>query len=273
MYRERIGSPPNAIAANVSIIRLIHKIWTIENGSDAPWILNNPRIGARIFISNVLILTVSWKIRNLPTDLAIVLELRTQSLIDVSELFKITTSPASWETAVPSPMANPISACFKAGASFTPSPVIPHTSSKLCAIDTRRFLSSGFARLTTRKSGNFVFNSSSDIDSNSSWVSTTSLFSSLRIPASFAIATAVSSASPVTITTWIPALFNVLTVSTASCLTLSRKHKIAKRIVCPFTILQTDNIFIVRLAWLCICSSTADLSVAVNSLTVPSGSI
>ena len=134
----------------------------MENGSV------HPRIGARIFISRVLIFTVSWKIRNLPTDFAMVRLFNTQSLMEVRLLFRITTSPASCATAVPSPIANPISACFSAGASLTPSPVIPQTSSSCCAIVTRRFLSRGFARLTTRSIGSFFLSSSSESCSSSS---------------------------------------------------------------------------------------------------------
>ena len=144
------------------MIRLIHRICTIENGSV------QPRIGARMFINRVLIFTVNWKIRNLPTDFAIVLLFSTQSLIEVKLLFRMTTSPASCATAVPSPIANPISACFKAGASLTPSPVIPQTSSSCCATVTRRFLSRGFARLTTRRFGSFFLSSSSESCSSSS---------------------------------------------------------------------------------------------------------
>ena len=162
MYLSRIGSPPNAIAASVSMIRLIHRIWTMENGSV------HPSIGAIMFINNVLIFTVSWKIRNLPTDLAIVLLLSTQSLIDVRLLLRITTSPASCATAVPSPIAKPISACFNAGASLTPSPVIPQTLSSCCDIDTSLFLSRGFALLTTFRFGRTFLSSSSDIFSNCS---------------------------------------------------------------------------------------------------------
>ena len=242
MYRSRIGSPPNAMAAKVSMIRLIHKIWTMENGSV------HPRIGAIMFINRVLILTVSWKIKNLPTDFDIVLLFNTQSLMEVKLLFKMTTSPASCATAVPSPMANPISACFNAGASLTPSPVIPQTLSSCCEIETSLFLSSGFALLTTRRFGSFFFNSSSDICSNSSCVRTTSFCSSFKIPASFAMATAVSSASPVTMTTWIPALFKISTVSTASVLTLSLKQSTAIRTVFPSAILATESNFIVLFA-------------------------
>ena len=175
----------------------------MENGSVLP------RIGAMIFINRVLIFTVSWKMRNFPTDFAIVLLLSTQSLMEVRLLLRITTSPASCATAVPSPIAKPMSACFNAGASFTPSPVIPQTLSICCERDTSLFLSSGFARLTTLRFGRTFFSSSSDNFSISSWVRTTSFFSSARIPASFAMATAVSSASPVTITTWIPASLRI----------------------------------------------------------------
>ena len=226
-----------------------------------------------IFINNVLIFTVSWKIRNFPTDFAMVLLFNTQSLIEVKLLFKITTSPASCATAVPSPIANPISACFSAGASLTPSPVIPQTFSNCWDIDTSRFLSRGFALLTTLKSGRTFFSSSSDIFSSSSCVKTTSFFSFFRIPASFAIAVAVSSASPVTITTWIPAWFKISTVSTASVLTLSRRHNTAIRTVFPLLIFATERSFMVLFASASICSSTIFLSSAVNSFSSPDGSI
>ena len=267
IYLSRIGSPPNAMAANVSMIRLIQRIWTMENGSV------HPRIGAMIFINRVLIFTVSWKMRNFPTDFAIVLLLSTQSLMEVRLLLRITTSPASCATAVPSPIAKPMSACFNAGASFTPSPVIPQTLSICCERDTSLFLSSGFARLTTLRFGRTFFSSSSDNFSISSWVRTTSFFSSARIPASFAMATAVSSASPVTITTWIPASLRIWTVSTASVLTLSRRHRTAIRTVFPSLIFATERSFMVLFACACICSSTLSLSAFVNSLSSPSGSM
>ncbi len=221
----------------------------------------------------MLIFTVSWNIRNLPTDFAIVLLLSTQSLIEARLLLRITTSPASCATAVPSPIAKPISACFNAGASFTPSPVIPHTLSRRCEMETSLFLSSGFALLTTQSPGSFFSSSSSGIFSSSSCVRTISFLLSLIIPASFAIATAVSSASPVTITTCMPALFKVSTVSTASVLTLSLKHNTAINITWFPLILATERSFIVLLASATISSSTFSLSVAVNSFTVPSGSI
>ena len=245
-------------------MRFIHNICTIENGSV------QPSIGARMFIRSVLIFTVSWKIRNLPTDFAIVLELSTQSFIEVRLLLRITTSPASCATAVPSPIANPISACFNAGASFTPSPVIPQTLSSCCAIDTKRFLSRGFARLTTLRCGSSFLSSSSDIFSSSSCVRTTSFFSSTRIPASFAIAVAVSSASPVTMTTCIPAPLSTSTVSIASFLTLSLRHNTARSIFFPSAIFATDKSFIVRLACASICFITFSLSAAVNSFILPS---
>ena len=50
----------------------------MENGSV------HPRIGARMFINKVLIFTVSWKIRNFPTDFAIVDVYKRQGGIRVS---------------------------------------------------------------------------------------------------------------------------------------------------------------------------------------------
>ena len=266
IYLSSIGSPPNAIAAKVSMIRLIHKIWTMEKGSV------QPSTGAIMFISKVAIFIVSWKIRNFPTDFAIVLLLSTQSFMEVKLLLSITTSPASCATAVPSPMANPISACFSAGASLTPSPVIPQTLSMSCERDTSLFLSRGLALLTTRRCGSTSLSFSSDIASSSSCVRTTSFSSSLSIPASFAIATAVSSASPVTITTCIPASLSISTVSMASALTLSLKQRTDISMVLPSNIFTIERSFIVLFACASICSSTFFLFSAVNSLSSPFGS-
>ena len=47
--------------------------------------------------------------------------------MDLKLSSKITISPASFAASVPLPIANPTSARFSAGESFTPSPVIPTT--------------------------------------------------------------------------------------------------------------------------------------------------
>ena len=63
------------------------------------------------------------------------------------------TSAVSLETSVPViPIAQPISAFFKAGASFTPSPVIETTASFFCHASTIRTLSFGATRAKTEYS-------------------------------------------------------------------------------------------------------------------------
>ena len=58
-------------------------------------------------------------------------------------------SPDSLVISVPLPMAKPTSAFFTAGASLTPSPVIPATKFNSLASFTKRLLSVGKARATT----------------------------------------------------------------------------------------------------------------------------
>ena len=134
---------------------------------------------------------------------------------------RITISPASLATSVPLPIAKPTSAFFSAGESFTPSPVIPVTKFSSCAKRTKRDLSIGKARATTRRCVSLALISSSLICASSSDVQTTSSALCSR-PASLAIATAVSLRSPVIITTCTPACCTALIASTASGRTSSR---------------------------------------------------
>ena len=82
-------------------------------------------------------------------------------------------------------------------------------------------MSVGRARETTRSRGRMSFNSSSLFSAISAEVRATSL-SLVSSPASLAMATAVSFRSPVTMTTWMPALRTSLMAWTASLRTLSR---------------------------------------------------
>ena len=83
--------------------------------------------------------------------LKIVLPNRIAFAIDKKLSSKITISLASLETSVPLPIANPTSARFNAGASFTPSPVIPTTNSHSCEIRINLLLSLGNDLATTLK--------------------------------------------------------------------------------------------------------------------------
>ena len=138
-------------------------------------------------------------------------------------------SPASLATSVPEPMAKPTSAFFRAGESFTPSPVMPTTRFSSWAMRTRRLLSVGRARATTRRLGSMAFSSSSLLLAISAEVMATSE-GSRSSPASRAMATAVSLRSPVTMTTWMPASWTSLMAGMTSLRTLSRMDSTHTRV-------------------------------------------
>mmetsp|Transcript_30490 Transcript_30490/g.55453 ORF Transcript_30490/g.55453 Transcript_30490/m.55453 type:complete len:237 (+) Transcript_30490:983-1693(+) len=126
-------------------------------------------------------------------------------------------SDASFATSVPAmPMAIPMSACFKAGASFTPSPVIAAISPNDFKILTIICLCFGSVRENTAPSTSlfvmiffrtFVF-SSSERSSNSfpEYEAGCGLALEVKIPRSLAIASAVVLLSPVIMMTLIPAI-------------------------------------------------------------------
>ena len=66
MYSFSVGSEPKAMAARVSMARLISSSCTTVR------ISFSPKKGARKQVSTAATLTVSWKIRNLRMDLNIV---------------------------------------------------------------------------------------------------------------------------------------------------------------------------------------------------------
>jgi len=112
-------------------------------------------------------------------------------------------SLASRATSVPAiPMARPTSAFLSAGASFVPSPVTATTAPVFWRACTRRSLSRGSARAITSRPCAAVTWSSGESVRNSFPVTT---FPPARIPASCAMARAVSGLSPVTIRTRMPA--------------------------------------------------------------------
>ena len=117
---------------------------------------------------------------------------------------KMTMSLASRATSVPLPMAKPTSASLSAGASLTPSPVMPVTRPFFCASRTSRLLSSGRDRATTRRSFMRARTSSSVMLRSCSPVNTPSA-DAPKMPHRRAMAAAVSRLSPVIMTTWTPA--------------------------------------------------------------------
>ena len=97
---------------------------------------------------------------------------------------------ASFETSVPViPIATPISLCFKAGASLTPSPVMATISLRFCHASTIRILCSGATRAYTDTFGKISSKAESDIVSNS--FPSKQMSPSSKIPISLAIEVAV----------------------------------------------------------------------------------
>src|SRR5437773_1839522 len=126
-----------------------------------------------------------------------------------------TMSALSFATSVPViPIAIPRSDRFRAGASFTPSPVIATICPLARHASTIRILCSGETRAYTRIRSTCSRRPSSGRASSSSPVRARSPFS--RIPISRATAIAVSLWSPVIITTRIPARFAFRIASIAS---------------------------------------------------------
>ncbi len=125
-----------------------------------------------------------------------------------------TRSEACRATSVPPrPIAMPMLARRSAGASLTPSPVTATKCPLACAADTSASFCSGVARANTRACP-ITARSCSGVASASCAPCTTS-DSSLAMPSSRAIASAVRGWSPVTMTTRIPASAQRLTASAA----------------------------------------------------------
>ncbi len=100
-----------------------------------------------------------------------------------------TKSATSFATSVPEPRATPISACFKAGESFIPSPVIAITSPFCCQAFTIFNLCSGVTRAYILYFPTCCFNSKSDILSKSlpSKISPSTTFKPILLAIDFAV--------------------------------------------------------------------------------------
>ncbi len=118
---------------------------------------------------------------------------------------------ASFATSVPEPIATPMSALRRAGASLTPSPVIATTCRRACSAVTIRSLCSGATRANTAMFGSAEASVASSIRSSSAPVT-----ASPSRPRARAIAAAVARWSPVIIFTEIPALLQSSMASRAS---------------------------------------------------------
>ncbi|MNP47017.1 hypothetical protein D3C76_1410530 [compost metagenome] len=122
----------------------IHRICNGDNGTTAPtsnaMTINSPWAMLVGRMNSTVFFRLSYTRRPSRTALAMV-----EKLSSVS-----TMSAASLVTSVPlMPMAIPTSACFSAGASLTPSPVMPTTWPLACNARTRRNLCSGLVRANT----------------------------------------------------------------------------------------------------------------------------
>ena len=131
----------------------------------------------------------------------------------VAKLSSVSTMPAaSLATSVPvMPMATPMSACFRAGASLTPSPVMATRLPRSCQARTMRILCSGDTRAYTLTLGTNSRSSSSLMDSMTA--PSTASVPGVRMPISLAMAEAVTLWSPVIMMGRMPAAMHSLTAA------------------------------------------------------------
>ena len=137
----RGGSMPMAIAGSESVNRLINSRCTGWNGTGSAnkEVYNTLRIPDILPDSRNLMafLMLAYTFLPLVTALTIVAKLSSVRIIEA----------ASLETSVPViPIATPMSAFFRAGASLTPSPVIETILPFFCHASTIRILCSGETR-------------------------------------------------------------------------------------------------------------------------------
>ncbi len=133
-------SIPRAIAGNESLTRLIKSSCKAVNGLSQPITkaktiaMIAPKFPANKYEIAFLMLSKTFR----PTSTARMIEAKLSSVK--------TIAAASLATSVPVPIAIPISACFKAGASLTPSPVMAEILPLSCQARTIRILFSGETR-------------------------------------------------------------------------------------------------------------------------------
>ena len=199
------------MAGRLSVKRLINSRCTGANGTGSPKTdaQRTVRIAPKFPDKRnwIAFLMFWYRFRPFSTAFTIVAKLSSVSTI----------AAASLATSVPvTPIATPISACFNAGASFTPSPVIATIFPLCCHARTIRILCSGETLAYTEMWGTNSFSWSSLIFS----ISAPSQASdrSWRIPIRFAIAAAVILWSPVIITGRIPAFIHSATAAFDSSL-------------------------------------------------------
>ena len=204
-------SVPIAIAGSESVTKLINSNWIAANGTTNLLSKNankvvaiTTKIAPVLPVNKYLIAFLIFVKIFLPTVTAFTIVAKLSSVRIISA--------ASLETSEPViPIAIPISACFNAGASFTPSPLIPTTFPFACHALTIRILCSGATRAYTDIFSKSRANSSSVIFSNVK--PSTTISPSWKIPILRAIERAVTAWSPVIIIGLIPALIAFSTAS------------------------------------------------------------
>lgn len=151
----------------------------------------------------------------LPSSMAVTIEAKLSSVK--------TMSAASLATSLPlRPMAMPTSEIFKAGESFTPSPVMTQNAFLRCMASTMRTLVVGLHRASTsgRCSISSIWAMLRLSKSLATMISLLFLFglALFRIPISYAMAVAVLTWSPVSIWTVMPAFWHFATAAADSSL-------------------------------------------------------
>ena len=117
-------SSPNAIAGSESVTRFIHKSWMAKSGDFKPSIKPKNIVTISPIFVAIKKCTAFFILSNifLPCLTASTIVTKLSSVKTISAAFLATSVPFL-------PIAIPMSAFFKAGASFTPSPVIATTAS------------------------------------------------------------------------------------------------------------------------------------------------
>eukprot|EP00963_Diacronema_lutheri_P014275 scaffold2859_cov349-Pavlova_lutheri.AAC.12 len=134
------GLNPSAVAGGPSVTRLTHNSWTGMSPSGIPRAAVKKMLTTSPIFEEIMYLMKAFMLLKIPlpsaTALTIVLKLSSARIMSL----------ASLATSVPEiPIATPISASFKAGASFTPSPVMATTSPQLLSMRTMSCLCLGSA--------------------------------------------------------------------------------------------------------------------------------
>lgn len=141
------GYVAKASAAKLSIIRFTQSICT-EASTDCLIIAADTRT-----MQTAIMFTVSWNCRNLRIDVYTFRPQTTAFTIELKLSSRIMMSEAFFDTWVPViPIASPMSALIKAGASFAPSPVTPTIWPSLLIPSTNTYLCYGLLLAITTKS-------------------------------------------------------------------------------------------------------------------------